>query len=76
MKELLEMLVLALVDKPDDVQLSEHREEDETIFEIDCDPSDRGRIIGKRGRTIDALRALMGAAGDRRGEIVDVEVLD
>jgi predicted RNA-binding protein YlqC (UPF0109 family) len=76
MKELLEMLVHALVDKPNLVQVTEHLEGDESIYEIECDQADKGRIIGKRGRTIDALRALLGAVGDRRGQVVDVEVLD
>jgi predicted RNA-binding protein YlqC (UPF0109 family) len=75
-KELLETLVSALVSDPSRVVVVEHREGEETIFEIDVDPPDRGRVIGKRGRTVDALRVLLAAAGDRKGRIVDVEVLD
>ena len=76
MKELLETIVKALVDDPSTVFVTEEREGDEIIFEIDCDPDDRGRVIGRKGRTIEALRALLGATGERKGQIVDVEVMD
>ena len=76
MKELLETIVRALVDDPLTVHVTEERDGEAIIFEIDCDPEDRGRVIGRKGRTIEALRALLGATGERRGQIVDVEVLD
>jgi predicted RNA-binding protein YlqC (UPF0109 family) len=75
-KELLETLVSALVSDPTHVRIVEHRDGDESLFEIDVDPKDRGRVIGKRGRTVEALRVLLSAAGDRKGLVVDVEVLD
>jgi predicted RNA-binding protein YlqC (UPF0109 family) len=75
-KALLETLVRALVQDPSRVEVVEHTEGEEILFEIDVNPSDRGRVIGRKGRTVEALRALLGAAGDRRGKFVDLEVLD
>jgi predicted RNA-binding protein YlqC (UPF0109 family) len=76
LKELIETLVRALVQDAGKVSVTEQREGEDIIFEIDCDPADRGRVIGKKGRTIEALRTLVGATGERRGEVVDLEVLD
>lgn len=76
MKELVETLVRALVQEPEKVSVTEQREGEDIIYEIDCDPSDRGRVIGKKGRTIDALRTLVAATGERKGLVVDLEVMD
>jgi predicted RNA-binding protein YlqC (UPF0109 family) len=75
-KELLEILVCGLVSDPTHVRIVEQRDGEESVFEVDCDPADRGRVIGKRGRTVEALRVLLSAVGERKGRTVDVEVLD
>jgi predicted RNA-binding protein YlqC (UPF0109 family) len=76
LKEFLEILVKALVSDPGRVTITEDRDGDETLLEIDVDKADRGRVIGKKGRTIDALRVVLQAVGDRKGLFVDVEVVD
>ena len=67
MRQLLESLVRPLVDEPDRIGVSE-RFEGETVFlGLRVDREDRGRVIGKRGRTADALRTILDAVAARRG---------
>ena len=65
-----------LLDHPEAfrVELSgEGRKRDVLLF---ADPRDRGRIIGKHGRMISALRTLCKAAGEKAGQVVDLELYD
>ena len=65
-----------LVDYPDEVKVRTASAETGSVIQITCRPGDRGKIIGKNGKTIMALRALVsGAAGHTKGR-VNVEVLD
>ena len=65
-----------LVDYPDEVKVRTASAENGNVIQITCRPGDRGKIIGKNGKTIMALRALVsGAAGRTKGR-VNVEVLD
>ena len=65
-----------LVDFPDEVKVRTASAETGSVIQITCRPGDRGKIIGKNGKTIMALRALVsGAAGRTKGR-VNVEVLD
>ena len=65
-----------LVDYPDEVKVRTASAETGSVIQITCRPGDRGKIIGKNGKTIMALRALVsGAAGRTKGR-VNVEVLD
>ena len=65
-----------LVDYPDEVKVRTASAENGNVIQITCRPGDRGKIIGKNGKTIMALRALVsGAAGRTKGR-VSVEVLD
>ena len=65
-----------LVDYPDEVKVRTASAETGNVIQITCRPGDRGKIIGKNGKTIMALRALVsGAAGRTKGR-VSVEVLD
>ena len=63
MKELLEYLARALVDQPDRVQVEEFEEDDGTlVLELSVDGDDYGQVIGRGGRTAQALRAVVKAA--------------
>ena len=65
-----------LVDYPDEVKVRTASAENGRVIQITCRAGDRGKIIGKNGKTIMALRALVsGAAGRTKGR-VNVEVLD
>jgi uncharacterized protein len=77
LKELLEFLARTLVDEPDQVEVEEFEEDDETIvLELHVAEPDRGKVIGRHGRTVKALRGIMRAGGTKEGKRVLVEVVD
>ncbi|MBN2245197.1 MAG: KH domain-containing protein [Candidatus Aminicenantes bacterium] len=63
MKELVELIAKSMVDKPDEVQVSQISGESSTIFELKVAPEDIGKVIGKQGRNAQAIRVILGAAG-------------
>lgn len=71
-----EYVVKELVDFPDEVEVSSDVAADCTTIRIVCRPGDRGKIIGKKGKTITALRALVASAAGRLQNRVTVEVMD
>lgn len=71
-----EYVVKELVDFPDEVEVSSETAGDCTTIQIVCRPGDRGKIIGKKGKTITALRALVASAAGRLQNRVTVEVMD
>jgi len=76
-KELLECIVKELVDNPDDVQITEEEEDEKTvIFKLKVAEDDLGKVIGKKGRTANALRVVMRAASAKRGKSSIVKILD
>jgi uncharacterized protein len=76
-RALIEYLGPWLLDNPDDLQVEEMEgERGEIILEVSVHPDDMGKLIGKRGRTIQALRALARSASQREGQSVLVEVVD
>ena len=77
MKDLVEYLAKALVDRPDDVQVDEFEEDDGTIvFEVEVAEDDVGKVIGRNGRTINALRTVIRASAVRHNRRVLVDVVD
>lgn len=77
MKELLEYMVKELVDNPDEVKITEENEDDRTvIFKLKVAENDLGKVIGKKGRTANALRVVMRAASAKRGKSSIVKILD
>ena len=75
MKEFLEYLARALVDQPDRVRVEEFEEDDGTlVLELSVDDDDYGQVIGRGGRTAQALRAVVKAAAvkDNRRVLVDI----
>lgn len=73
--DLVEYLVCKLVHDVDAVQLDVTDSIDGALIEVSCAPGDAGRVIGRRGRTIKAIRTLARALGSRVGTPVEVEVL-
>ena len=77
MVELLVFLARALVDDPNAVSVEQFEEDDGTlVLELTVGEDDVGQVIGRRGRTIAALRQLVRAAGTKRGRRVLVDVVD
>ena len=76
-RELLEYVVPWLVDNPDAIEINEvDGERDATVLELTVDPEDVGKVIGKRGRIIRALRTLAKASQQEGGNNIMVEVVD
>jgi predicted RNA-binding protein YlqC (UPF0109 family) len=75
-KRLVHHLARGLVREPDRVRVREHVEHGRTVIELSVAPLDRGRVIGREGRTAGAMRTLLEALADRRGGSVLLEVLD
>jgi len=76
LKDLLAALARALVEDPDCVRVTERPSDGGTLLELEVAPEDLGKVIGKRGRTAEALRSLLGAVGRRRGTSCRMEILD
>ena len=76
-RELLEFLARGLVEHPDDVRVSELDEDDgSVVLELSVGEDDYGSVIGRGGRTAQALRAVVKAAGTREGRRVFVDIVD
>lgn len=76
MTELLELLVKALVEDPEAVVVEELEEEGDLVYEISVADDDLGRVIGKNGRIVNAIRTIAKAAAVRLDRRVVVDVLD
>jgi len=75
-RQLVLQLARGLVREPGRVRVHEEREDGTTVLELEVAPSDIGRVVGRDGRTAQALRVLVEALARRRGERVELEILD
>ena len=66
MKELIEFMARAIVDYPDEVEVTEEETEDKIVFHLKVAESDMGKVIGKQGRIANAMRTLLKVAAIRR----------
>ncbi len=76
MKELIEQMAKALVDKPEEVSVSEVVGERTTVYELRVEQSDLGKVIGKQGKTARAMRTLLSASGTKLGKRCVLEILE
>ena len=76
LENLLLVLARALVDEPERVQVSSIESDARVNLELRVAPDDMGRVIGRQGRTIRAIRSVVKAASVRLGKRVNVEVPD
>jgi uncharacterized protein len=75
MKTLVEYLVKSLSDHPDQVVLGEHEMDESILLELKISPEDVGKIIGKNGNTINAIRTVLQAAASSHKKRVKLEVV-
>ncbi len=76
MKEAVEKIVTALVDDKEAVEVSEESSERATIIKLRVAAGDMGRIIGREGRTIKAIRSLLFAAGQKHGKRFVLDIVE
>ncbi len=76
MKELIEYMTKALVDAPDEVNVHEVAGEKTTVYELRVGEGDLGKVIGKHGRTIRAIRTLLSAAATKQNKRAVLEILE
>ncbi len=75
-QDLLRHVVSSIVENPDAVSIEVSEDDDTIRFDVSVGDGDMGRVIGKRGRTAHAIRALVRAAAAKNGSSVDVEFVD
>lgn len=76
MKELVELIAKSLVDNPDQVHVSQLEGEQTTILELKVAQEDLGKVIGKQGRTAQAMRIILGAAGMKLKRRFNLEIIE
>ena len=76
MKEFVEFIAKNLVDKPDEVRVTEVEGERTTVYELRVGDGDLGKVIGKRGQTAKSIRTLLGAASAKTGKRAVLEILE
>lgn len=76
MKEFVEFIVKKIVDSPDMVEVSFIEGKSTAIIELRVAPEDVGKIIGKSGRTANALRTLVSAVASRQNQKVVLEIIE
>jgi len=76
MKAFIEFVVKALVDHPDEVDVKEVDGERVVVFELRLNQTDVGKVIGKSGRTITAIRTLLTSAAAKQGKRAMLEIIE
>ncbi|MBA4365443.1 MAG: RNA-binding protein [Coprothermobacter sp.] len=74
MKQLVETIVKALVDSPEEVVITEIAGEQTMTYEIKVGQKDTGKVIGKMGRTAQAIRTIVRAASAKSGKSATVQI--
>lgn len=76
MKELITFIAKALVDKPDEVEVSEVEGEQTSVIELKVAKDDLGKVIGKQGRTARAMRTILSAASTKVRKRSVLEIIE
>lgn len=76
MKDFILFLLKNLTDHPDKVEVEEKKENEQTIFSLKLDKEDMGKVIGKEGKIIHAIRNLVKVLAIKEGKQVRVELLE
>ena len=75
MKELIEYIAKAIVDKPDEVVVTEETDEQGIIFKLQVADEDKGRVIGKQGRVAEAMRTLIRVTAAKQGTRATLQII-
>ena len=76
MKDLIEYIAKVLVDKPDEVRVTELEGRQTSVIELRVAKEDLGKVIGKQGRTARAMRTILGAASTKIRKRTVLEILE
>lgn len=74
MKALIEIIVSALVDHPEDVHVTERDDDGRTVYSLSVNKADMGKVIGKQGRVAKAIRTVVYAAGSSQHKKIYLEI--
>ncbi len=76
MRLLVQEIAKALVDEPEQVEVTAVDGEEATVLELRVSPNDLGKVIGKQGRTARSIRTILGAAGMKLKRRFTLEILE
>lgn len=76
MKEFIDYMAKHLVDNPDNVVIEFEEKDNKVIFKLKVGESDVGKVIGRKGRTAQAMRVLLSAIAAKEGKRAILEILD
>ena len=76
MKELLELIARSLVDRPDEIEVTEVEGEKTTVLELKVATEDLGKVIGKQGRTARSIRTILASSGMKRKKRIVFEIIE
>ena len=76
MKELITEIVQALVDQPEKVSVTEIVSEHTNVLELSVAKGDMGKVIGKQGRTAQAIRTILSGASGKAGKRYILEIIE
>ncbi len=76
MQAFLEYLVKGLVAHPEQVEVTPVAKHDLTVFELRLNPADVGKVIGRQGMTINAIRSLLLAGSAKKGQRCSLEIVE
>lgn len=74
MKELIEYIAKAIADNPDKVVVTETQEDDRIVIKLEVAPEDKGKVIGREGRVVQAMRTLLRVAAVKNGTRATLEI--
>ncbi len=76
MKEAVEKIISALVSDKESVEVSETMNDRSSVIKVRVAPDDMGKIIGREGRTVKAIRSLLFAAGQKHGKRFALDIVE
>ena len=76
MKELVGIMAKALVDNPDQLEVTEIAGSNTLVFQLKTAKEDMGKIIGKKGRNVQAMRIILNGASRKLGKHVILEIIE